>query len=384
MSTQQDERGGLPSASNLHRRYLCPGSEALEAQAPESTPDDVAQEGQDIHQALEDPEFVELDEHAASVAEHLKLMEKEAIADWMKHIGIAGHTEPIRELRLWITEKGKRIASAKPDLFVISRPHESFVCDFKSGYLPVTEARRSIQARIQAVALNDEYGPFKRIRAVMAAYRFRGNLTVCDYGPDDLKRAKEELRFNLWRSSLPDAPRIPGIDQCRYCRGKSFCREAAAYSLLPVPVARDEKDVVAAVAQLSPADLAFLHGKKSLAEKVFEAVDIRLRSLPREVLNEVGLDLGTPGSSREVTDIQKCWSLLFQQGMTEDEFRSACKVAIGKLETAMVPKIRSRRPEITSNEAAKKIVGKIIEPAVEHKSKSAPLIAYRKPLELPE
>lgn len=380
------EREGKISASGGERLYNCLGSAIAERKALASGQveniSDEAAEGVLIHEALESEDFSQLDESGLTIAQNLEKMREKAVAEWLASIGNPKDVKPtiLKEERCWIRDaKGKKIASAKVDYAMIIRPF-CIIINFKTGYLPFTPARRNIQARLEALAVASEYSPLIRVRAAMAGYRFLGNYDCSDYSATDLDQAKRELEFNLWRASQTDAPRVPGT-WCSWCKAKAYCREAAAYSLLPVPVAKDPKDVVAAVAQLSPADLAFLHSKKALAEKVFEAVDVRLRALPREVLNEVGLDLGTPGSSRSVEDIQKCWQALYAEGMTEEEFRSTCKAVIGRIEAVMVPKIRASRPNITSDAAAKKIVGKIIEPSVETKPKAAPLIPFKKQIE---
>lgn len=387
MSTQKDEREGLASASGGERLYNCLGSvvaerEALASGQVENISDEAA-EGVAVHEALETEDFSQLDESGLTIAQNLEKMREKAVAEWLASIGNPKDVKPtiLKEERCWIRDaKGKKIASAKVDYAMIIRPF-CIIINFKTGYLPFTPARRNIQARLEALSVASEYGPLIRVRAAMAGYRFRGNYDCSDYSATDLDKAKQELEFNLWRASQVDAPRVPG-SWCSWCKAKAYCREAAAYSLLPVPIAnKSPQDIVAAVAQLSPADLSYLHSKKALAEKVFEAVDTRLRSLPREVLNEVGLDLGTPGSSRSVEDITKLWNILYSHGVTQEEFVSVCKAAIGKVEALMVPKIRATNPAMTSNEVAKKMVAKLIEPAVETKPKQAPLIAYKKQIE---
>lgn len=380
MSTQQDERRGLPSASGAEKLYMCAGSFKAEQEAPDTEPTDEAIQGSEIAEALENDDFTALDEEGRNIADKLKEMEAQALEAWRISNRLEARAiTTAREERLWVRgEDGKTIGSAKLDVFWIQDGHGLGIDD-KSGYLKVTASHRNYQLRVQALALFDEY-PVAKIRVGTAQYRFRGHLDICDYDLKALQMAKKEYEFAWWRAQQPHAPRQAG-SWCRYCKAKPYCREAAAYSLLPVPIAKPGMDIAAAVAQLTPQELAFLHEKKAIAEKVFEAVDTRLRSLPREVLNEVGLDLGKPGSSREITDIKKLWNLLYAQGVTQDEFISLCKAAIGKVEALMVPKIRAANPAMTSNDAAKKQVAKLIEPAVETKPKAAPLVAYKKQIE---
>lgn len=372
------ERKGLPSASGAEKLYMCAGSFKAEQEAPDTEPTDEAIQGSEIAEALENDDFTALDEEGRNIAERLKALEIQAFEEWAPKTGATSH--PNREERLWVRgDDGAAIGSAKLDVFWISGKNALGIDD-KSGYLKVTASHRNYQLRVQALALWCEY-PVTQIRVGTAQYRFKGHLDICDYDLKALQMAKKEYEFAWWRAQQPHAPRVPG-PWCRYCKAAGFnCPENAAYALLPATVLRGDLSVEEAVAMLSPEKLAFLKDRAAIIRKTLDAVENRMRALPKDVLNAVGWDLGKEGSSREITDIQKCWSMLFQEGMTEEEFRSVCKAVIGRIETVMVPKIRASRPSVTSNEVAKKIVGKLIEPAVETKPKAAPLVAYKKQIE---
>jgi hypothetical protein len=250
------------------------------------------------------------------------------------------------------------IASAKPDSHYVTNV-DGLVLDFKTGYLPTTAASRNIQMRIQALALHHEFPHLRKVRAVLAQYRFGGMADFCDYNREDLQRAEQELLFKLWQAKQPHASAVPG-PHCRYCRAKGFCREVAAYSLLPVvsvPLPTKPKltkdDIFAAVSQLQPKELLFLYERAGLLKEIGTAVSLRLKALPEDVLQDLGVRL-SKASRAEIKDLAKAHGLLIDTWLTQKEFEECCKLVLGKIEEKVVPKM-AEAEGITQKEAKQKL-----------------------------
>lgn len=366
----QDDRKGLPSASGIPRIVYCPGSRSLEPQAPPEIPSDEAQEGDAIHKALEKESDAELDESGKNIAQRLRSMEAQAVSDWLAELGVeCAAPIPQRETRLWIRDRKTLtpVASSKLDVFYVIGT-KALAIDSKTGYLAVPPARTNIQMRVQALALWHEYDFLTSIRVATAQFRFFGRFTASDYGLEDLKRAEQELIFNLWRSEQPDAPRVPSEESCRYCRARSFCPEAAAFALLPVvPMpSRDlaKKDIPAAVATLDLPTLGFLRHKAAMIENILEAVGKRLKTqFTAEELATVGLKLQPSVGVRTLPDVQALWTALHNQNVSEGELRSILKASYGAAQELMVAKLKAANPALTDKDAQAQ-ADKILEPAV--------------------
>lgn len=358
-----DEREGLLSASSGYIVFSCAG--ALNAQRGlESIPTPEAQEGEEIHDALETDDFTNLSEDGRSIAERLSAMTETAFNQWWTSIGGPLDTETFREKRLWIHDSDLNpIASAKLDYYTIApkeTPIYGLVLDYKTGYLRVTSAKANIQLRIQALALFNEYPSLQKITVGSAQYRFTGQLDTVEYTVETLKRAQQELRFNLWRANSPDAPRSPG-DHCRYCRAKgtTHCPESVAYSLLPMAMAgtslRTKDDAIKAVSAMTVEDLAFVRSRKTIIEHILSAINSRLRGLSEEELAAVGLRLVGSGSTTKVTDLTGARFALGEL-VTDAEFQSCCSVSLGALNDLLVARVKGMMG-MNEKDAKKHILG---------------------------
>jgi hypothetical protein len=372
-----DERRGLPSASGMDRVYNCPGSRALEKDAPKEAPTDEALEGTEIAEALETANDEGLDEQGRAIAKRLADMEAKAIDDWCAEKQLPPSATVLhREERFWIYDRRtlNPISSAKPD--VVATNHKAaLTINHKTGYIEVPHARTNIQSRIEALSVWHSFdGEITDVRAAIAQFRFRGKFSATDYDLNFLNMAERELELGLWRSENSDAPRVPGF-WCKYCRAKGFCPEARALTMLPavrmpsLEVAK--KDIAAQVAQWDLPTLAFLRHKKSFIENILEAVSTRLRTFSPDELATVGLQLVGSEGVRSLPDIQALWGELYKVGVTEDEFRSICKAPYGAAQTLLMDKLNKDK-KLTDTEA-KKLADEVLAPAVKMAPRAAQL-----------
>lgn len=379
-----DERHGLPSASSGERLYHCPGSLQLSAEAPPETPTAEAQQGDEIHKAMESDDFSGLDEVGRTIAERLKVLETAALDAWIGSKFDEGKItiEPEREVRLWIRDRQTRAlaGSAQIDVGWIGK-RSAFVIDFKSGYLPVTDAFRNIQARIQALAVWHEYPKLEHIRAGVASFRFRGKFDPVDYDVDALRKAENEFFWHAWQAKQPHAPRVPG-PWCRYCPGKSICPENAALSMLPMVHTEGQllkkADVGVLVRKLTLAQQAFIQERKTLITNFLDAVSDSMKLASKEDLASVGFELVPGGNLRTIPDVQKMWDALFAETAYKNpiefslrEFQECCKAAVGVVEEKLVEKIMARDGGTKAEATAK--AKKIMAPAVQMVPKSPTL-----------
>ena len=281
---QIDERGGKLSASGLERATLCNGSPAAEKGKPENLMAETTA-GTRIHDAVEvdDPTKLE-DEDEQKMAVRLMELRDLEIAAWSK--GEEVHDE--REIRL-LGFDGE--FSGKPDGVVTVNGNETraLIYDHKTGYHEAIEATRNHQLRALAVLAWENVPSLVEITVAIFQPRVFPEITKTVYELEDLKRAQNEIRATLEKIADPMARRTPGPVQCRYCRAKADCPEAAslAAELTKVNVAEISADRVVQMLDVC-----------ETAKGIIKAVEARAKELLEEDPNSLDGWTLRPGAKK--------------------------------------------------------------------------------------
>jgi hypothetical protein len=309
---EQDERAGVPSASKFERLAACPGSRALEESLPpevkkaaQENVDEVAESGTIIHRARETGNTLELDRDQTELYSAGMECEKKIVAQWRETYGINTPNaiqEGPREDRLWLNDNNTLapILSAKLDVHYLAGKH-ALIIDWKTGFSPNLVASKSNwQLRVQSLLLKLEHPELEVIRAGFCKPR-SDYLDFTDYTEQDLKHCYDAILLTLWLSEQPDAPRVPGPAQCRYCTGKDHCPEAGAFTMLPSVIAKRVPDSglmpwPMMVEKMTGPDLYRIWEMAPIIEKIVDAVKDRLKGMPAEQLTGLGLMLPEKGS----------------------------------------------------------------------------------------
>ena len=339
----RDPRKGKPSASRMHRVCHCPGSVLAEALAPKGKSTKVADAGTEIHDALADDDFESLGEDERVIAERLVEMKAKALEAFKVATGSKDVNE-FREKRYWIkSPKGDPICSAQLDVAYVAGD-KALVIDTKTGYKEVTPAQSNWQIKTQAVAFWRANPKVKEVWGAVASFRFREQYTSVRYTLSDLLRTERDVRFVLWRAEQENAERVPG-SWCDFCSAKAFCREAGAYSLLPVPVFNEAPDgkikerALAAVETMGLEDLAMLAEKRSIINHVLDSVSARLKTYTQEELQSVGLKKQTR-PRYNIEDVNGLLSMFVKLGLLEKkECAGVCNVVLARLMEIATPRL---------------------------------------------
>lgn len=355
-----DEREGLPSASAMYRVVSCPGSVALvEACKPPELTTVVAKQGTQIHDALYTGDTYALDDESAEIAENLKESETGIVNDWRKWLAFTCHhpstavEQWVREERIWIRDKSLNpICSAKPD-YVTQIQSSALIIDFKTGFLPVTPAEKNWQLRTQAVAVHQEYGA-THIRVAIASARLgKPHVDFVDYTLEDLKNAERDLLFQLWKAKQPDAPRHAG-DWCKYCPAKAYCREAAAWSAVdvvsPTQTVTTKEQISLAVESMTPEQLVHVWRKRNIVEGVLDAIKARLKALPTEELETLGLRL-KEGKKMTSVELNPSGYNMLLGWIDETEILTSTKLSLDKVSSNM-----AARNKMSKKDARQKVL----------------------------
>lgn len=336
MNTNEDPRQNLPSASGAQRLINCAGSRQAEANLPELPPQKVTADGTAIHGALESGSTEGLGETEVQIAERLSAMEKSAVNDWMRTNSIEETPTRNTECRLWIRRRDtlELVASAQLDVFYISG-ESAIIIDFKSGFATVTAADKNFQLLVQCIALRHEYPQVKDFFAAIAAARLKSSFDMARYSANDVDEAEKELHHAIWLSKKPNPRRVPGT-WCQYCRANGQCAEAAAYSsiVLHMPEFKDTSKlaVALAVSKMTPQQMAGVYIKSKVAAMIFDAVESRLKNLPPDQLEAIGLGLKPGAERRSVSDYNKARASAITAGLTEADLDSASTLGVTKVQ----------------------------------------------------
>lgn len=193
-----------------------------------------------------------------------------------------------------VTEDGKTNLWGTSDLGILA-PDELVIADLKLGYQPV-EAEGNLQLLLYAMGLLHAHQlfDFDTVRIVIIQPRSGGVkewVVPVDFVLDEVAR----LQPKVLAAMQPDAPIIPGDDQCEWCKAAAMCPALREHALA---AARREFQ---SIETLSVEELAEVLSKADLIRttlKHYEAHAKKLLSLGQRV----------PGWKRVKSKKHRVWS----------------------------------------------------------------------------
>lgn len=355
------------SASNLHRRKLCPGSERMEEGLADEESEQ-SREGSMLHGYDANPEL----DRGMLRPYHRDLLRISEELDQMvferayAQFGI-DEKEPFeggREEELEVLgEDDALLLPGHCDLWRYwPRIKLLSIHDKKFGYKVVTPAAANIQLRGYAMAGAQRWDPDNIITAVsQPRLSFDERLTVAMYTRGNITQARQELDWILMGARQPNAPLVAGEEQCRYCKAKLIC---AAYA-----------EKYTRIATL--ADRSIEECDDSQLDKVLVAIDFagQIKEQARDEARKrvaagrmPNYKLGKASEIRKVPDVRKAMAFLEMRGdVTRADVLECADISLGDLEE----KIRKRKG--CTWKAAREIVDSTLSQVIERKEKKAPL-----------
>lgn len=207
-------------ASSAHRWLACPGSVSAEDGIPDSS-SVFAQEGTTAHElaelalrtgagaldAFEDQEmaefvrmYVEYVSRIADGADSFEIETRVSYGDWVPD--------------------GFGTADA-----IIVRDNVLHICDLKYGMGVRVDAEENPQGMLYALgawALTELVFDIRRVQIHIVQPRL-DHISTWEISVDDLLRWAEWVKQRAEETREPDAPRVPGEKQCRFCKAKATC-----------------------------------------------------------------------------------------------------------------------------------------------------------------
>lgn len=205
----------------------------------------------------------------------------------------------------------------------------ALIIDYKFGYEGSTSADLNKQGLSYAVAVSAKHFASKVYVAFLQPRVSTENVAPVLYRKDDLVNGERLIDSILENCAKVDAPVIPGIQQCKYCKAKAVCERAYKES-----VERVASLAINSLPLIAPDRMVELYKAVKLSEKVAEAIEAfikqKLEANPKAF---PGLSLEENGSTKEITDPQGLYDALLKRfgGCDVREYQGCCKVKITDL-----------------------------------------------------
>jgi len=343
MTEPNNERAGLPSASEWRRLELCPGSFQLSAEARKlgqeaHVGDDAARRGERIHAYLaevpdEDGKEIQLDESERTTADFLQ----ERAQDQAQRVFGDTPTQQLSEKRLWLTMGGRRVLSGRFDRCVYS-DQVALVQDFKTGFSEPDPAEQNTQLRVLAVLTGISLPSVREVIVQIISGPY--GVTEARYDLAALGSAYHDIRATLQKLQAIDAPLNPGVAQCAYCPAALICQPCR--DLLSPPTKfqtaklPDDPDKAAKLLD----EVAILEG---VFKEVKEYYANRLTTDPTYRIKNYEMVPNAP--RREIEDVEAAKSRL-AEFLDAGELNAAMDLKVGQAEKLFGKKVGLRGKEL--------------------------------------
>lgn len=356
----------LNSGSNIFRRRLCPGSASAEEGLPDVEQNNIfAAKGTQLH-AIEaaDSDFTEeltagLKQLEKRALDKNKRLSDEFVAKVLafNNIGEPGDCLTYRERDFYLSqENGEPVAP-----LVVGHADEvryypshniTFVFDSKFGTYPVTPADSNLQLGLYTICAHDDIGGEKFYAAIRQPFlKSPLDFHHVEYLKDDIRTVRAEILDIIAATENPDAPRIPSIDACWFCRaqGTPRCPESQVFL---------DEVKRAKVLTMKPAELEAMGEKVGIAEVICKSWHLRLKYImdnyPAAITK---YEFGTQQQVHSIPDPVLARERIFQSGLLGDDLQEADKLFLSCCDVS-IPKLReaaAKKKGIPESQAAQEV-----------------------------
>lgn len=325
-----DERLSLPSASSRARDSRCPGALNLIRSLIEAgvSLDDGnrpwTESGTRIHAAVAGEE-IDLEHEEESARETVAAR----LARLRKDLAVPDDAVEIIEQRFWLRLGLKKIASGQPDLVWVFG-NTAVIPDIKTGWLNAEREDSNPQLRAYAVLIALNAPGIERVIVALAQAHGAKPQPV-EYNKATLDAAELEWRAEILECNNPDAPRIAGPVQCKYCAAKLHCDKAravvgevAALTIHEQGLTVTNEEIVALLDRCG-------HAKRMIGEIEAEAK----RRLAADPACLPGWKLAEGKTAHPITDLVTVFNRCLTKGITAEQFTAGCSITKKNLTAAL-------------------------------------------------
>lgn len=215
----------------------------------------------------------------------------------------------------------------------LQTPKVACIVDWKFGRAEPSEASITLQLACYALGLHEQLPHFEKVVCIAYYPRLERKYVV---EITDFEKTRAQVEAVVQRCEMPDAPLVPGQEQCRYCRALHDC--PAVESSLQVVHAKESLPA-------SPREMARRLEFGALAEKWYERQKEVAKQLIADGMDVPGYALITRRGNLYVADPQRAYEAV-SQVVTPEEMLSVVDVKINKLREVFAAKF----PELSKKE----------------------------------
>lgn len=328
------------SSSCLQRRMLCPGSAHAERGLPEEE-NEFSSEGDLLHWHDAHPEADRsgLTEKQRGILDSNHYLRERFLKTDLQRMEIAPESE-FREFRdspeaphelFLCDENGMPLNPpfpGHPDVVRYYPEHQvAYIFDSKFGRKPVPAAYLNMQLRSYAVMFTENFD----CRAVIAAITqpwlpHPDNFHAVEYSGEALPQYKREILSVLEATRPADAPRIPSVEACAFCKAKAFCREALKVTT---------ELAIVRIKELTVDELEAMGAEIEIAKTVINSWENRIKYIGEkkpELLKHY--ELGEPQIIKEITDPSAAFKVLREVGLLPKKVEEAIALFLSVSDTS--------------------------------------------------
>ena len=341
MNLPNDSRRGLLSASAFERAAECPGSVAMENEIVATgchyeLPDAARKSGIQIHSwnALEalgdDPARIELTADERVTAKHCAELRNVGLAAWeSRQPNAKGNAELFIEKRFWYRRGFVPLFSGQPDFVKINpAARRAFIINYKTGRLEAEEAADNLQLRAEVVLIKHNFPLLEEISAAIIEPFVSWDSVQVRYSGDGLRQAENQIVAIADRTTWEADRRVPGL-HCKYCKARSYCREAIQYAQ-----GIKQMDPETAVAELPRGEAGSrLWERIKVAKKLLEGLEwayTRIMETDPDALP--GYVLPEKGKARRRVPFPRQLKEALGEYLSPDEIDGCADYRLGKIE----------------------------------------------------
>lgn len=331
------ERQDLPSASNIESFYLCPGKYHAE-KGLKDIPNSDSIRGERIHAYLAGDHNIVLDEEDQILAERCYDQAKLAVIDWKSEVITKNNIDPksvtvLKEQRYWMEDaKLNKELSGKADVVLLGgeKISHGLIIDYKTGRNEAIESAMNEQLRTLAILLFEEYPELEEVRVGIVQPLVSYEPQVCDYDLNTITQGYVRLLKLLIDIKKPDAPRIAGARQCKFCKAKIHCKEANDMMILA--------NVSNSQLEVTPQQMAELLNRSEVAQMLCDTIKEKAKEMDAKGIKIPGYE-SKPGNQRRAIENEKEAFEKVQEFLDFEEFRKCFTVKVPALENMLGKKL---------------------------------------------
>lgn len=325
-------RKGWTSASSASYDALCPGRHLAQKNIPEPETTDDAMFGRIVHAALAKGSDEGLTVEQQDIYESCQKIAAKLVDQCFGPD--APKVKVFNEQRLWVKIKAPIDGAYYEHSGQFDRLYRhgtrGLLIDFKTLNSDVPASPSNEQIR-DLVVLSARSLVITEILAAVVQPLVTHDPELVLYDPVSIQQSEQDMFERVRRSNDPKSPRIPGAEQCHWCRFKPRCPEHAKWQSQNLPAPMSVLDMP--VATWTPEQRAMFCERKGDAQKWLDECEAELKKLMKADENAVpGFYLKPGNILRPVTDPQELFNRFSALGGTLEQFMQCVGITKERLE----------------------------------------------------